>query len=153
MTVATNPTSSPDVFTFRPAALEEIMRAHALIPEFDIGGDDYFQSRLEGKRFLSMVAWDGEAMAGYAVAYLDGSSTYVWLAGTDPSHRRRGAFSGIYGYIRRWAADNGSANVRLKTFNKFPGMLRWLVRNQFMIVAVEQGDTPLENRIVAERTI
>jgi GNAT superfamily N-acetyltransferase len=92
-------------------------------------------------------------MAGYAVAYLEGDDVYIWLAGTVPGYRGRGVYSRIFEYIRRWPAAQTSAKVRLKTTNSFPAMLRWLVKNGFMLVAIEQGETPMENRIIAERPL
>jgi GNAT superfamily N-acetyltransferase len=141
------------MFDIRPATFEQILDAHALVPEFTLGGEAYFRDRLAGKTSLSLIMWDGETMAGYAVAYLEGDDVYIWLAGTVPGYRGRGVYSRIFEYIRRWPAAQTSAKVRLKTTNSFPAMLRWLVKNGFMLVAIEQGETPMENRIIAERQL
>lgn len=137
----------------RPATIEQILDAHALIPEFKLGGEGYFRNRLAGKTSLSLIAWDGDTIAGYAVAYLEGDAVYIWLAGTAPDYRGRGVYSQIFEHIRRWPAARASVKIRLKTANSFPSMLRWLVKDGFMFVAIEQGETPMENRIIAERPL
>jgi ribosomal protein S18 acetylase RimI-like enzyme len=141
------------MFDVRPATFEQILAAHALIPEFNLGGEYYFRDRLVGKTSLSLIAWDGDTMAGYAVAYLEGDAVYIWLAGTAPDYRGRGVYSRIFEHIRRWPSAQASAKLRLKTTNSFPAMLRWLVKNGFMFVAIEPGETPMENRIIAERPL
>lgn len=137
-------------FDVRPATVKQLLDAHALVPEFTLGGEAYFRDRLAGRTSLSLIAWDGDRIAGYAVAYLEGDVVYIWLAGTDPDYRGRGVYSEIFEEIRRWPAAQASAKIRLKTTNSFPAMLRWLVKNGFMFAAIEQGGTPMENRIIAE---
>lgn len=144
---------SSHMFDVRPATFDQIIAAHALVPEFTLGGEGYFRARLAGKTALSLITWDGETMAGYSVSYLEGDTVYVWLAGTAPEYRGRGAYSGIFEHILRWASAQASTKVRLKTTNSFPAMMRWLVSNGFMFVAIEQGETPMENRIMAERLL
>lgn len=61
--------------------------------------------------------------------------------------------AGIFEHILRWASAQASVKVRLKTTNSHQAMLRWLVKNGFMFVAIEQGETPMENRIIAERPL
>lgn len=137
-------------FDIRPASLEQVLAAHALVPEFTLGGEAYLRHRLASRTSLALIAWDADAIAGYSVAYLDGDALYIWLAGTSPEYRGRGVFTEIFEEIRRWPEAEDSALIRIKTGNSFPAMLRWLVRNGFMFVSIEQGETPLENRIVAE---
>jgi GNAT superfamily N-acetyltransferase len=141
------------MFDLRPATLDQILAAHALVPEFTLGGEHYFRDRLAGKTSLSLIMWDGDTMAGYAVAYLEEDAVYVWLAGTAPEYRGRGVYSRIFEHIRRWPAAQASVKVRIKTSNSFPAMLRWLVKNGFMFVAIEQAATPMESRIIAERPL
>lgn len=137
-------------FDIRTADLDQVLAAHALVPEFTLGGEAYFLDRLAGRTSLSLVAWDADLIAGYSVAYLESDAVYIWLAGTSPDYRGRGVFTGIFEEIRRWPEAQGSRTIRIKSANSFPSMLRWLIRNGFMFVAIEQAVTPIENRIFAE---
>jgi ribosomal protein S18 acetylase RimI-like enzyme len=141
------------MFTIRHAELPEILAAHALIPEFTLGGEAYFRERLEGKTALSLIAWDGNKIAGYSVSYLQGDAAYIWLVGTSPEYRGQGVYRQIFEDIQQWAKAQGARKLQLKTRNSYRTMLAWLVRNDFLFVKIDTQDNIMENRILAEKVL
>lgn len=93
------------MFETRPATFEQIMAAHALVPEFTLGGEEYFRDRLADKTSLSLIMWEGETMAGYAASYLESDAVYIWLAGTALEYR-----TGHHG--REWQGCLGGRDLR-----------------------------------------
>lgn len=81
------------------------MAAHALVPEFTLGGEEYFRDRLADKTSLSLIMWEGETMAGYAASYLESDAVYIWLAGTALEYR-----TGHHG--REWQGCLGGRDLR-----------------------------------------
>lgn len=142
------------MFTIRSASLSEIMQAHALIPEFTEGGNVDFAERLAGKTAFLALALDGEDVAGYAVCYMkDNATAYIWMVGTMPEYRRKGAYQHLFDSITVWAREQGATKLELKTRNNKRGMLAWLVKNDFLFIGIETQDDPRENRIVTERPL
>lgn len=135
------------------ASLSDILAAHALIPEFTLGGEAYFRERLDGRTSVSLIARDGDRIAGYGICYLEGETAYVWLAGTAPGYRGRGVYQRIFEDIRTWAKEQGAVRLRLKTRNTYRAMLGWLVKNDFLFVEIERHEDPLQNRVLAEREV
>ena len=141
------------MFTIRTASLPEIMKAHALIPEFIEGGDVDFEERLAGRTAFPLIALDGEHIAGYAVSYVNDNAAYIWMVGTTPDYRRSGVYQQMFHRIEAWAREQGVDKLRLKTRNNKRNMLAWLVKNDFMFTEIESRDDIRENRIMTEKVL
>ncbi|RYG60499.1 MAG: N-acetyltransferase [Alphaproteobacteria bacterium] len=142
------------MFTIRDASLSEIMKAHALVPEFGEGGDVDFAGRLSGTTSLSIIGLAGDAVAGYAVCYLkDNCTAYIWMVGTLPDYRRQGVYQQLFTHIHAWAVGQGATRLVLKTRNNKRHMLAWLVKNDFLFTEIEPQDDISQNRILTEKLI
>jgi ribosomal protein S18 acetylase RimI-like enzyme len=141
------------MFTVRNASLPEIIAANALIPEFTLGGEAYFEERLAGKTALMLIAYDGDKVAGYSVSYLQADAVYIWLVGTVPDYRKQGVYQQIFSEIVDWAEAQDVRRLEIKTRNAYRGMLGWLVKNGFMFTEIEVMDNIEDNRVYAEKVL
>ncbi|WP_139248268.1 GNAT family N-acetyltransferase [Janthinobacterium lividum] len=70
---------------------------------------------------------------------------YSWLGGVLPAHRKSGLAQRVLEAQEAWASAHGFAAVTVKSMNRYPAMLRLLIRNGYQIRLVEHfGDTARE---------
>ncbi|RYG61038.1 MAG: N-acetyltransferase [Alphaproteobacteria bacterium] len=142
------------MFTIRNASLSEIVKAHALVPEFYEGGHVDFEGRLSGTASFSVIALAGDDIAGYAVSYMkDTTTAYIWMVGTLPDYRRQGVYQQLFTRIHEWAVGQGATRLQLKTRNNKRHMLSWLVKHDFLFTEIESQDDISQNRILTEKLI
>lgn len=123
----------------------DLARLHALyerLPEFP--GVESLESlrRRLGERYLALVYSDGGEDLGFKLGYaVDDREFYSWLGGVLPQARGRGVAQSLLEAQESWAREQGFHRIRVKSRNRFPAMLRLLIRNGYSIDAI----TPAED--------
>ncbi|WP_454774937.1 hypothetical protein [Janthinobacterium tructae] len=64
-----------------------------------------------------------------------------------PAHRKTGLAQRLPEAQEAWAGAHGFAPVSVKSMNRYPAMLRLLIRNGYRIRAVERFGNPARERI------
>ncbi len=136
--------------------IEDVLKLIELVPEFEsIHNENDFKHRFEGNRFLILIAYCGEEPAGFKVGYdryKDGSF-YNWLEAVLPRFRRKNIAQQLLNVQEKWANENGFNSIKVKTRNKFPAMLQFLIKNQYLISTIIEKDDIHEHRIFLEKSL
>ena len=77
---------------------EEMAQAESFIPEFERSHSaQSFQSRLEGRPHLALLARDGDRLIGYKIGYAETAERfYSWVGGVHPDYRGQGSQERCY---------------------------------------------------------
>lgn len=116
---------------------------------------EYFESRINRKQSLVLVAYVNDKPAGYMVSYNRDSdgSFYCWMAGVSPDFRRMGVVGRLMGELEQWTSANGYSWVTVKTRNQRREMLAFLVKVGFNFTGVEERPATKDNRVLLEKRI
>lgn len=144
-----------EAVTVNKVRINTAIAVHKQVSEFDKNYlDHFFEQRLVGRKHLITVAYLGKNPAGYMISYDDrDGSVYCWMAGVIPEFRRNCALHAMMGFLENWALKNGFSKVKIKTRNKWRGMLTYLVKNGFLFTKVDGYEDVGENRIYLEKDI
>nr|WP_086938356.1 GNAT family N-acetyltransferase [Thaumasiovibrio occultus] len=127
---------------------QEAAHALAQIPELMGESPESLAARIGDKPALLLVAYEGEEIAGVKLGYASDEHTfYIWLAGVAPTSRGKGVAQALLNAHQTWAKESGYAYVTVKSRNKFPAMLRLLIRNGYDIVECEKKDDQSNYRL------
>lgn len=126
----------------RQASLAEAVAVLADISEFAKPADESaLQSRLKGKQPLILVAELDGQLVGVKIGYrLSETCFYSWLGGVAPEGRRGGVAQALLEAQEAWVIKQGFEELRVKSRNCFPAMLRLLLRNGYLIEDMEKKD-------------
>lgn len=132
----------------RPGTIAEAWHVLQAIPEFDQRRSlAQLQERLPASALVLIAEAHGQPVGfklGYPAEY---GSLYSWLGGVLPAHRKAGLAQRLLEAQEAWAGDHGFAAVTVKSMNRYPSMLRLLIRNGYQIRLVEQFGDPARERI------
>ncbi|KHA75989.1 hypothetical protein NC77_26425 [Janthinobacterium lividum] len=132
----------------RPGSIAEAWHVLQAIPEFDQRRSlAQLQERLPASALVLIAEADGQPVGcklGYAA---EDSSLYSWLGGVLPAHRKTGLAQRLLEAQEAWANAHGFAAVTVKSMNRYPAMLRLLIRNGYQIRLVEHFGDPSRERI------
>lgn len=128
----------------------DIVALSKQIPEFEQATTlERLQSRLDGAVSLILVAKLEGALVGYKVGYqLTEETFYSWLGGVIPEHRKHGVATLLLNYQEKWVLNSGYKQIKVKSMNRFPGMLNLLISNGYEIVGIEESVCGSEDKIV-----
>ena len=128
----------------------DIVALSKQIPEFEQATTlERLQSRLDGAVSLILVAKLEGALVGYKVGYqLTEETFYSWLGGVIPEHRKHGVATLLLNYQEKWVLNSGYKQIKVKSMNRFPGMLNLLISNGYEIVGIEESVCGSEGKIV-----
>ncbi len=126
----------------RQASLAEAVEVLARISEFALPADENaLQARLKGKASLILVAELGGQLVGVKIGYrLSETCFYSWLGGVAPEGRCGGVAQALLEAQETWVVEQGFEELRVKSRNRFPAMLRLLLRNGYLIEHMEKKD-------------
>ncbi|MED5595454.1 GNAT family N-acetyltransferase [Janthinobacterium sp. P210006] len=128
--------------------IEEAWQVLQAIPEFDQRRSlAQLQERLPAGALVLIAEVDGQPVGcklGYAA---EDGSLYSWLGGVLPAHRKTGLAQRLLERQEGWAREQGYVAVTVKSMNRYPAMLRLLIRNGYQIRAVEHFGDPARERI------
>ncbi|WP_035387195.1 GNAT family N-acetyltransferase [Ferrimonas senticii] len=134
---------------WRNGSIAEVVALSRTIPEFnDPYGESEYQQRLSDRRgWLQIAEVQGET-AGFAAAYMDGDDCYLWMSGVQPDFRALGLMADALEQLQIWALRQGATALTVKSRNRYPSMLRLLLKHGFLIEKFDtKGDSLLDHRI------
>ncbi|MDC5853224.1 GNAT family N-acetyltransferase [Vibrio europaeus] len=135
---------------YRLGTLEECVQVVEQIAEFAHKESvESLSARLEGKpRSLIQVAQQGDDILGFKIGYqIDETTFYSWFGGVSCLARNKGVAQKLLDIQEQWVTDQGYKQLKVKSRNQFPAMLRMLVKNGYLIENYEQKEPLLESRI------
>ncbi|MGR5065919.1 N-acetyltransferase family protein [Photobacterium sp. DNB22_13_2] len=126
----------------REASIEEAVTVLATITEFARPAtEDELKQRLRVHRALILVAEIEGELVGVKIGYqLSEDCFYSWLGGVAPAGRRNGVAQGLLEAQEAWVLAQGYQALRVKSRNRFPGMLCLLLKNGYKIEHLEKKD-------------
>lgn len=135
---------------FRLGTLEECVQVVEQISEFSHKETvESLSARLEGKqRSLIQIAQEGDNLLGFKIGYqIDETTFYSWFGGVSSLARNKGVAQKLLEIQEAWVSEQGYKQLKVKSRNQFPAMLRLLIKNGYMIENYEQKEPLLESRI------
>lgn len=132
----------------RTGSIEQAWQVLQAIPEFDQRRSlAQLQERLPAGALVLIAEADGQPVGcklGYAA---EDGSLYSWLGGVLPAHRKTGLAQRLLERQEAWGREHHFAAVTVKSMNRYPAMLRLLIRNDYQIRLVEHFGDPVRERI------
>ena len=130
----------------RIGTIEEAYKVFMLIPELDRYLS--FQELKEklADNYLVVVAEHEGILIGFKLGYpVSTSEFYSWLGGVIPAYRNSGVAQTLLDFQEDWVKISGFKSMSVKSMNRFPSMLRLLIKNGYKIKSVENfGDSDKE---------
>lgn len=77
---------------------------------------------------------------------------YSWIGGILPEYRKRGAAQQLLDYQEEWSRRQGYTLINVKSMNRFPDMMRFLIKNQYLITGTE-GNGPDQLKVCFEKSL
>lgn len=117
---------------------EEAYEVFLKIPEFD----QYLslaemKERLVGEYLVTVAEFEGR-LVGFKIGYpKDNAEFYSWLGGVLPECRRSGVAQELLVFQENWVRELGFKTISVKSMNRFPSMLRMLIKNEYEIMEVD----------------
>ena len=133
----------------REGSLEEVVSVVEQITEFAKKESvASLSERLAGKTSLLLVAEEAGVLLGFKIGYeLDENTFYSWFGGVSPLARNKGVAQAQLDAQEQWAQEQGYQQLKVKSRNLFPAMLRLLLRNGYLIEKFEEKEDINAHRI------
>lgn len=137
------------------ATISDILTIDAQIPEFDgRNTPDKVEARLHGKKALILAASEGGQLVGFKVGYeLSKSIFYSWIGGVIPQMRKQSIADQLRIYQENWAYQQGYRFIQVKSMNRYPAMLQFLISRGYQVVGYENSDTLTEDKVVFQKAL
>ncbi|KGY10943.1 acetyltransferase [Vibrio tubiashii] len=135
---------------YRFGTLEECVQVVQEIDEFSHKETvESLSARLEGKPCsLIQIAQEGDNLLGFKIGYqIDETTFYSWFGGVSSLARNKGVAQKLLEIQQAWASEQGYQQLKVKSRNQFPSMLRLLIKNGYIIEEYEPKEPLLESRI------
>jgi GNAT superfamily N-acetyltransferase len=118
------------------------------IPEFNHSLSLSEMNNKLANPYLVTIAEAEGKLAGFKVGYVTGASEfYSWLGGVLPQYRSHGIAQKLLEFQENWAISAGLKTIRVKSMNRFPSMLRLLIKNGYKIKSIENFGNKESERI------
>ena len=133
----------------REGSLEEVVSVVEQITEFAKKENvASLSERLAGKTSLILVAEEAGVLLGFKIGYeLDENTFYSWFGGVLPIARNKGVAQAQLDIQEQWVKQQGYQQLKVKSRNLFPAMLRLLLRNGYLIEKLEEKEDINAHRI------
>ncbi|MCC4786999.1 GNAT family N-acetyltransferase [Vibrio splendidus] len=133
----------------REGSLEEVVSVVEQITEFAKKESvASLSERLAGKTSLILVAEEAGVLLGFKIGYeLDENTFYSWFGGVLPIARNKGVAQAQLDTQEQWVKQQGYQQLKVKSRNQFPAMLRLLLRNGYLIEKLEEKEDINAHRI------
>lgn len=117
---------------------EMIEKCSTLVPEIQL--TDKYKTRISDKSVFNFIAEIDHQIAGFMIGYDDGGCFYNYLFGVVPRFRNQGVGQHLFDHVEQWAHTNHYKGIRVQSRNKYPNMLRLLIKNKYKITAyIDRG--------------
>lgn len=133
----------------REGSLEEAVSVVEQITEFAKKESvASLSERLAGKTSLILVAEEAGVLLGFKMGYeLDENTFYSWFGGVSSLARNKGVAQAQLDVQELWVKQQGYQQLKVKSRNQFPAMLRLLLRNGYLIEKLEEKEDINDHRI------
>ncbi|MEZ8378715.1 GNAT family N-acetyltransferase [Vibrio splendidus] len=133
----------------REGSLEEVVSVVEQITEFARKESvASLSERLAGKTSLILVAEEAGVLLGFKIGYeLDENTFYSWFGGVLPIARNKGVAQAQLDIQEQWVKQQGYQQLKVKSRNLFPAMLRLLLKNGYLIEKLEEKEEINAHRI------
>ena len=133
----------------KPGTPELVEKLISELPEFTTKtGADEISERIASRDSHILLAIFGSAMAGFLVAYKEEDGIYYnWMMGVLPKFRKSGIGRKLMEVFERLAQAEGFRTVRVRTMNRYRGMLMLLVSRGYEITKYESGKITFERKL------
>ncbi|MBB1463451.1 MULTISPECIES: GNAT family N-acetyltransferase [Vibrio] len=133
----------------REGSLEEVVSVVEQITEFAKKESvASLSERLAGKTSLILVAEEAGVLLGFKIGYeLDENTFYSWFGGVLPIARNKGVAQAQLDIQEQWVKQQGYQQLKVKSRNLFPAMLRLLLKNGYLIEKLEEKEDINAHRI------
>ncbi|PMH28788.1 GNAT family N-acetyltransferase [Vibrio lentus] len=133
----------------REGSLEEVVSVVEQITEFAKKESvASLSERLAGKTSLILVAEEAGVLLGFKIGYeLDENTFYSWFGGVSSLARNKGVAQAQLDVQEWWVKQQGYQQLKVKSRNQFPAMLRLLLRNGYLIEKLEEKEDINTHRI------
>ncbi|MEZ8229503.1 GNAT family N-acetyltransferase [Vibrio splendidus] len=133
----------------RKGSLEEVVSVVEQIAEFARKESvASLSERLAGKTSLILVAEEAGVLLGFKIGYeLDENTFYSWFGGVLPIARNKGVAQAQLDIQEQWVKQQGYQQLKVKSRNLFPAMLRLLLKNGYLIEKLEEKEDINAHRI------
>ena len=133
----------------REGSLEEAVSVVEQITEFAKKESvASLSERLAGKTSLILVAEEAGVLLGFKIGYeLDENTFYSWFGGVSSLARNKGVAQAQLDVQELWVKQQGYQQLKVKSRNQFPAMLRLLLRNGYLIEKLEEKEDINAHRI------
>ncbi|MDH5917224.1 GNAT family N-acetyltransferase [Vibrio splendidus] len=133
----------------REGSLEEVVSVVEQITEFAKKESvASLSERLAGKTSLLLVAEEAGVLLGFKIGYeLDENTFYSWFGGVLPIARNKGVAQAQLDIQEQWVKQQGYQQLKVKSRNLFPAMLRLLLKNGYLIEKLEEKEDINAHRI------
>ena len=133
----------------REGSLEEVVSVVEQINEFaQKESVASLLQRLSGKKSLILVAEEKGVLLGFKIGYeLESNTFYSWFGGVSPLARNKGVAQAQLDVQEQRVKQQGYQQLKVKSRNQFPAMLRLLLRNGYQIEKLEEKEDIREHRI------
>ncbi len=134
--------------------IERIYALYQAMPEFSrLEPLESLRERL-GEHYLALIYCDAGEDLGFKLGYAQSPETfYSWLGGVNPAARGRGIAQALLEAQEVWARERGFQTLRVKSMNRFPAMLRLLIRNGYLMDGLTPAEDPLWTKIHFVKTL
>lgn len=130
----------------RVGTVEEAYEVFLNIPELDrYLSLQEMKDKLSGVHLILVAEVEG-LLVGFKVGHPKNNTEYYsWLGGVVPAYRHAGVAQELLSFQENWVKSSGFKCISVKSMNRFPSMLRLLIKNSYKIKEVEFfGDSERE---------
>lgn len=139
----------------RIGTIEEAYEIFLNVPELDAYLSlQKMKERLADRDYLVAVAEHDGVLIGFKIGYkISDDEFYSWLGGVIPIHRQFGVAQTLLDFQESWVRNAGLKYISVKSMNRFPSMLRLLIKNGYKIKNIKFFDDPDNERIEFIKTL
>ncbi len=134
----------------RTGSLADIHAAHLRVPELHPPtGVSAYEERIGDRAFIALIAIANSQPVGFKLGFArDDNEFYSWIGGVDPAYRGRGIAQDLITRQEELAVGAGYSVIRVKSMNRYPGMLRLLLANGYQIDGYDANSGPDDAKIL-----
>jgi len=133
--------------------LDEVLNTLNEVPDFR--NPPNLQEALlktDTRESLALIALENGQAVGCKYGFSLGDGVfYSWIGGVLPESRRLGVAQRLLEYQENWVRTHHYTRIQVKSMNRYPEMLRFLIRNGYRITGTE-GEDPAELKVHFEKT-
>jgi ribosomal protein S18 acetylase RimI-like enzyme len=103
---------------------------------------------------LGAINADSNKLVGVKIGYaLDKCMYYSWMGGVNPHFRKSGIAQKLLDFQEEYVAQKGFQAIRVKSRNCHRAMCCFLLKNNYLITALEPKTDARQNRIIFHKDL